>query len=275
MKKSKKYYGIAMLLIAALLVGSLGMQKADAASCPAKPSFKVTKRTKTTATIKITKKGKVSGYQVYLKSSKKGKYKLVMGMKSRTYKFTKLKKNKTYYVKVRAFRTKGARITFGKSSVKKIGKYKASAPKPTTKPTKAPGQNSQTTSDKDAQKYAKEVLTLVNKERKAEGLTELTLDDTLCAAANKRAKEIVEKFSHTRPDGKDCFSVLSEYDYTYTNCGENIAAGQSTPAEVMDSWMNSEGHRANILTKEFTKLGVGYYKVSTGYTYYWVQLFSN
>lgn len=124
MREKVYHYGTMLVLLLALVIGMLGTAKADAA-VPAKPSVSLTKRTKTTAAIKIKKKGKVSGYQVYMKSSKSGKYQLIMGMKTSTYTIKKLKANKTYYVKVRAFRTRGYHITFGKySSVLKIKPYK-------------------------------------------------------------------------------------------------------------------------------------------------------
>lgn len=118
---------------------------------------------------------------------------------------------------------------------------------------------------------AKEVLDLVNKERKANGLEPLKLDENLCAAAQKRAKELSSKFSHTRPDGTQCFTVLDEFDISsYNTAGENIAYGYVSPEDVMDGWMNSPGHRANILNSDFTTLGVGYDPETNG----WVQLFT-
>lgn len=121
--------------------------------------------------------------------------------------------------------------------------------------------------------YAAEVLKLVNKERKKYGLSALALDEKLCRAADKRAKETVSLFSHTRPDGTDCFTVLEEYGIGYRAVGENIAAGQRTAKDVVAAWMNSPGHRANILSSSYEKLGVGLVKAPSGYGYYWVQLF--
>lgn len=126
---------------------------------------------------------------------------------------------------------------------------------------------------KKASGYAAEVLKLVNKERKKYGLSALELDEKLCRAADKRAKETVSLFSHTRPDGTDCFTVLEEYGIGYRSVGENIAAGQRTAKDVVAAWMNSPGHRANILSPSYEKLGVGLMKTQSGYGYYWVQLF--
>lgn len=123
---------------------------------------------------------------------------------------------------------------------------------------------------------AQDVLTLVNNERRAQGLSELQLDPTLTQAANTRAKEIVESFSHTRPDGSSCFTAVDQLGYSYRALGENIAAGYTSASDVMSGWMNSPGHRQNILTSYYGKLGVGYYEdPSQPYRYYWVQIFSD
>lgn len=126
--------------------------------------------------------------------------------------------------------------------------------------------------------YASEVLRLVNIERAKVGAAPLVLDEALCNAANMRAIEMdySGNFSHTRPDGESCFEVFDVCNVQWgKRCGENIAAGQVTPEEVMDSWMHSEGHKANILNASYTKMGLGY---STGgggkYHRYWAQEFA-
>lgn len=122
--------------------------------------------------------------------------------------------------------------------------------------------------------YVDEVIRLVNVERKKAGLSELKKNTTLCTAANVRANEIVKLFSHDRPDGTSCFTVLSQYNIDNMTAGENIAAGQRTPEEVVTSWMNSPGHRANILNGSFKEIGIGsVYFSDSDYNYYWVQLF--
>ena len=119
MKEAKKSLirMTAVCLVLTLCTSCIGAgnQTAKAASKPAKPKFTVKKRTKTTATLKIKKKGKVSGYHIYIKSSKKGRYQVIPSI-SRTVKLKKLKKNKVYYVKIRAFRVKKLKIKFGKFS---------------------------------------------------------------------------------------------------------------------------------------------------------------
>ena len=125
--------------------------------------------------------------------------------------------------------------------------------------------------------YASEVLRLVNIERDKVGAAHLVLDGALCDAANMRAIEMdySGNFSHTRPDGRDCFTVFSFCKISFYTCGENIEAGYPTPAAVVDGWMNSTGHKANILNAAFTKMGLGY---STGgggeYSHYWAQEFA-
>ncbi len=122
------------------------------------------------------------------------------------------------------------------------------------------------------QEAAEAVASLVNAARRDAGLSELELDADLCAAAQARAQEIAQSFSHTRPDGSSCFTILEEFGISYRAAGENIAMGQRTPEEVMDGWMNSSGHRANILNGTFNSIGVGYYVDGAGAAH-WVQIF--
>lgn len=122
------------------------------------------------------------------------------------------------------------------------------------------------------QEAAEAVTSLVNAARQDAGLSELELDADLCAAAQARAQEIAQSLSHTRPDGSSCFTILEEFGISYRAAGENIAMGQRTPEEVMDGWMNSSGHRANILNGTFTSIGVGYYVDGAGAAH-WVQIF--
>ena len=121
--------------------------------------------------------------------------------------------------------------------------------------------------------FVNEVIRLVNVQRNKSGLASLSADSALNSASYVRAKEIVKAFSHTRPDGRSCFTALSDIGYSYGSAGENIAYGQQSPSEVVNAWMNSEGHRANILSSKFTKIGVGCHSV--GGTYYWAQFFAS
>lgn len=124
---------------------------------------------------------------------------------------------------------------------------------------------------------AGEVAELVNRERRAAGIPAVALDRDLSKSAMLRAQEIAVYFSHVRPDNSDCFTAMPKNvklppDESLLR-GENIAAGQFDPQMVMLSWMNSEGHRANILDTEFRRIGVGVFYVNGCYC--WVQMFDN
>ena len=121
--------------------------------------------------------------------------------------------------------------------------------------------------------YMQQVISLVNEERAKMGLPSVTEASDLASAAAVRAKEISSSFSHTRPNGSYYNTALDENGVKYRGSGENIAYGQRTAQEVMDGWMNSQGHRANILNGSYTKIGVGFYEGSNGVKY-WVQLFT-
>ena len=120
--------------------------------------------------------------------------------------------------------------------------------------------------------YASQVVALVNAERTKYGLSALKADSRVQQAAQVRAAETVQSFSHTRPNGSSFSTALTEAGVSYTRSGENIAYGQSTPQQVVNAWMNSSGHRANILNESFTTIGVGYTVVNG--TAYWAQLFT-
>lgn len=139
------------------------------------------------------------------------------------------------------------------------------AAKPDSTPPLTPSGSAQSS-------FAAEVASLVNAERARYGLSALTVDAQVQQAAQVRAQETVQSFSHTQPSGASFSSALTEAGVSYTRAGENIAYGQATPQAVVASWMNSEGHRANILSRNFTKIGVGY--TLSGGTVYWAQLFT-
>ena len=122
------------------------------------------------------------------------------------------------------------------------------------------------------QTFVQQVINLVNEERAKAGLSPLQESAQVSRAASVRAQETIRSFSHTRPDGSSFSTVLQQNGISYQSAGENIAYGQRTPQEVMNAWMNSQGHRANILNANFTTIGVGYVQDSSGVGY-WTQLF--
>jgi len=119
--------------------------------------------------------------------------------------------------------------------------------------------------------YEKEVVRLVNIERKNAGLGELTLDWELSRVARIKSQDMKDNnyFSHTSPVYGSPFSMMKSFGITYRSAAENIAKGYSTPEAVVKGWMNSPGHRKNILNKSFTHIGVGYVEGGS----YWTQMF--
>ncbi len=122
---------------------------------------------------------------------------------------------------------------------------------------------------------AYEVLRIVNAEREKAGLQPVSMNETLLDAAMQRAAEITLYYdsTHARPDGSACTTVIDDFP-AYAK-GENIAAGQENAEIVMNAWMNSDGHRSNILEKSFNTIGVGcFYQKEVG-VYSWVQIFTS
>ena len=252
MYKTKFTKGIHRLLMLLLCVSILSWPVGNVQAI-GKTTAAVSKRTKTTAELTIRKISGVTGYQVFLSKSRKGRYAQVGATRTASFKLSKLKKNKAYYVKVRAYKTSGSRIVTGKySGIIKINKYVVVTL---------------------ADKYAAQVLELVNAERAKEDLPALKASDALNKAANIRAKELVTENSPNRPDGRNGCSVLTDEKIVYETAGENIASGCKTPKDVVEKWLEDAGHRAQIMSSDYTYMGVGYYETTKGDQYYWSQLF--
>lgn len=148
--------------------------------------------------------------------------------------------------------------------------------KPATTPAKDPsntgntGNNTSNSGGESTQSdFATQVVKLVNAERAKSGLSALTSDALLDKVAVAKVKDMSNNnyFDHQSPTYGSPFDMMKQFGVTYSYAGENIAKGQKTPQEVVTAWMNSEGHRANILSKNFTHIGVGYYNG------YWAQEF--
>lgn len=145
--------------------------------------------------------------------------------------------------------------------------------KPTQAATKAPTQAPKpqaATPPNAITGFESEMLELCNQQRRANGKPDLTLNKTLCANAAVRAEEISRDdwFSHQRPDGTMCFTAVT---VDYMTCGENIAYGTRTASATVAAWMDSPGHRANILSDKFTQAGFGCYELDG--VRYWTQFF--
>lgn len=118
---------------------------------------------------------------------------------------------------------------------------------------------------------AKQVIDLTNAQRRQNGLPDLKADTQLTGVAQKKSEDMQQKhyFSHTSPTYGSPFDMMRDFGVTYKSAGENIAQGQPTPQEVVQAWMNSEGHRKNILSNNFTHIGIGYEQNGN----YWTQMF--
>ena len=122
--------------------------------------------------------------------------------------------------------------------------------------------------------FEKEVVRLVNVERQKNGLSPLKENWQLSRVARYKSNDMKNKgyFSHTSPTYGSPFDMMKNFGISYSYAGENIAKGQRSPQQVMNGWMNSSGHRANILSANFTEIGVGYTVDQKGTTY-WTQMF--
>ena len=144
---------------------------------------------------------------------------------------------------------------------------------PAEKPVETPSAPTQTpsTPTADASDYETAVVALVNEQRAAYGLKPLALSAELCEKARLKSQDMAANryFSHTSPTYGSPFDMMRSLGISYNTAGENIAMGYATPQAVANAWMNSEGHRANILSAKYTTIGVGY--IASGN--YWTQWF--
>lgn len=138
---------------------------------------------------------------------------------------------------------------------------------PPAEPTPPPNPGSMTANEL-------KVVDLVNAERARLGLRALAVDAKLSQVARLKSEDMRDKryFAHQSPTYGSPFEMMRQFGITYRTAGENIAAGQRTPEEAMRGWMNSSGHRANILNSSFTHIGVGH-AVGGSYGNYWTQMF--
>ena len=137
-----------------------------------------------------------------------------------------------------------------------------------------PGQRVNIPTIKATKSIESQVIQLTNQERAKNGLKPLAADWQLSRVARYKSTDMRDKnyFSHTSPTYGSPFTMMKNFEINYRSAGENIAAGQRTPNEVVQSWMNSPGHRKNILSPTYTHIGVGH---ATGgnYGHYWTQMF--
>lgn len=114
--------------------------------------------------------------------------------------------------------------------------------------------------DNNLHPFEEEVVELTNEEREKQGLTPLEIDEELSVVSKDKSKDMLDNqyFAHDSPTYGSPFDMMEKYGVSYRTAGENIAKGQSSAKEVVDGWMNSPGHRENILSDDFTHIGIGY-----------------
>ncbi|MGE7760069.1 CAP domain-containing protein [Peribacillus sp. NPDC097895] len=143
---------------------------------------------------------------------------------------------------------------------------------PTTK--HESNQTVPTTDQENSQSVEQQILRLVNEERSKQGLPSLEMDSAISHVAILKSEDMRDNnyFNHTSPRYGSPFEMMKSFGVSYNYAGENIAAGQPSAEAVMSSWMNSPGHKANILNKNYSKIGIGH---ATGgkYSHYWTQQF--
>lgn len=152
----------------------------------------------------------------------------------------------------------------------------APAPAPAAPKPQQPADTNKQTQNKapatgEGSQFVQQVIDLTNGQRSKNGLPALKADTQLNGVAQKKSADMQQKnyFSHTSPTYGSPFDMMRDFGVTYKSAGENIAQGQRTPQEVVNAWMNSEGHRKNILSRDFTHIGVGYEKTGN----HWTQMF--
>lgn len=264
MKKILKsiLFSLALLIAAGIAAGALEAE-ASAASVSAPTKVKITSAKAISAGKNIItwkKAKKAKGYQVYRKLGS-AKWKKVGATKAISFTDAKAKGGKTYSYKVRAYRTykkgKKTKYKYGKfSAVKKVKTIASIGAMPANKLSMVTLRSA--------------MLSQINAKRRAAGLPKLKAYTELDNLAQIKAKDMYKKddLNHYSSTLGWFSDQLIGANIATKSAGENIAAGQSTVNAVMTSWMNSPGHKANILDSSFTHVGIGYYKG------YWVQLFA-
>jgi uncharacterized YkwD family protein len=180
-------------------------------------------------------------------------------------------KNGRSYVSLRVLaEVFGYNVTWKNGKVDILDPKTPAAPTTPTTPT-TPAPTTPTAPTDSVVAYENKVLELVNVERQKAGLKPLQMDEAVRNVARKKSEDMQAKkyFSHTSPTYGSPFDMMKQFGISYRTAGENIAMGQRTPEEVVKAWMNSPGHKANILKADFTHIGVGY--VANGS--YWTQMF--
>lgn len=237
------------------------------ATCTAATSINYCKSSSTTVKIAWKKVTGAYGYEVQIKKGNKWTTALKLPYyNATTGDATGLKAGKTYYARVRSYIYDGNGNKHYSSYSKsyKFTTKKNATLKSTTSKAKVNAALVSTKGSFD-KTQAKDCARMINRLRKRKKLNTLTWDETLYKCAQNRVKEITQKYSHSRPNGKSCGTISKIYK------GENIAKGQTSAYSVYEAWYKSAGHKANMERKGFKKFAVACYKMNG--IYYWVTAF--
>ncbi|RFU65418.1 CAP domain-containing protein [Peribacillus glennii] len=157
-------------------------------------------------------------------------------------------------------------------AAQKPAAQKPAAQKPAQQPaSQKPAANNPAPTSSEVSQFEKQVVELTNAERAKQGLKALQIDNELSKVAGIKSQDMKDKnyFDHNSPTYGSPFDMMKKFGISYSYAGENIAMGQKSPQEVVQAWMNSQGHRENIMNPNFTHIGVGH--VASGN--YWTQMF--
>lgn len=271
MKKTKRHI-VVVLMLTIIMTAALGIESTFAVSKPGSTKITGLSGAGNTITVTWSKAKNASGYDLYRNGKKivrtssrknkntistSGKY----SYKVRAYKKYKVKQKQYYNKKTCKWQTK--KIKAAKKRTVKVTKYKYSKFSSTK-------SISVTVIKSNASAMRSEMLKLINSERSKAGRNPLKLDDTLNATAQAKAVDLFKTgvFDHYSKNLGYVNNQLDAAGYMYSACAENIAQGQESVEEAMYDWMHSSGHKANILDKDFTVVGIGYYNGE------WVQQFA-
>ena len=241
---------------AAIMFSGAAFNKADAASVQCAPTNQVTYKVATQADAQKLMQQYLAKYNVQLQTQNKQ-----ISSKQQVYKWNVVNAPKQQKVQTQ-------------KPVQPPAETNVTTQKPTqsnTTTTNKPATSQPTQTSSSVSAYEKKVVELTNAERAKQGLAPLTLDTALSKVARAKSQDMKDNnyFDHNSPTYGSPFDMMKSFGISYTSAGENIAMGQKTPEEVVQAWMDSPGHRENIMNASFTHIGVGY--VASGN--YWTQQF--
>lgn len=250
----KKKFLFSTVTAAAVIFSGAAFNKAEAATTQCNPTTQVTYKVATQADVQKLIQQYFAKYNVQLPAQLNQ-----LATQQQVYKYVPTQQNVQKQKPVQ------------QPAKTKVTTQKTTQPTQSTTAAKKPATSQPTQSSYAVSAYEKKVVELTNAERAKQGLAPLTLDTALSKVARIKSQDMKDKnyFDHNSPTYGSPFDMMKKFGISYSSAGENIAMGQTTPEQVVKAWMDSPGHRANIMNSSFTRIGVGY--VASGN--YWTQQF--